>query len=74
MTFSVIQATAEANNLAAVAAAKDLFNKKMEEVREPRYYNPTKQLNYNKYKKYLLKATSYLTYLHHATSRKLQKL
>lgn len=27
-----IQATAEANNLAAVAAAKDLYNKKMEEV------------------------------------------
>lgn len=26
------QATAEANNLAAVAAAKDLYNKKMEEV------------------------------------------
>lgn len=28
------QATAEANNLAAVAAAKDLYNKKMEEVGE----------------------------------------
>ncbi|XP_057714787.1 atlastin-1 isoform X1 [Corythoichthys intestinalis] len=29
---SMLQATAEANNLAAVAAAKDLYNKKMEEV------------------------------------------
>lgn len=29
---STSQATAEANNLAAVAAAKDLYNKKMEEV------------------------------------------
>lgn len=29
------QATAEANNLAAVAAAKDLYNRKMEEVRDP---------------------------------------
>ena len=28
------QATAEANNLAAVAAAKDLYNKKMEGVSE----------------------------------------
>lgn len=27
------QATAEANNLAAVATAKDTYNKKMEEVR-----------------------------------------
>lgn len=27
-----LQATAEANNLAAVAAAKDLYNRKMEEV------------------------------------------
>uniref|UniRef100_A0A8C1Q0Y5 Atlastin GTPase 1 n=1 Tax=Cyprinus carpio TaxID=7962 RepID=A0A8C1Q0Y5_CYPCA len=29
---SMLQATAEANNLAAVAAAKDLYNRKMEEV------------------------------------------
>ncbi|MEE6492339.1 hypothetical protein FKM82_016551 [Ascaphus truei] len=29
---SMLQATAEANNLAAVATAKDLYNKKMEEV------------------------------------------
>uniref|UniRef100_A0A674MMK7 Atlastin GTPase 1 n=1 Tax=Takifugu rubripes TaxID=31033 RepID=A0A674MMK7_TAKRU len=29
---SMLQATAEANNLAAVAAAKDLYNKKMEDV------------------------------------------
>uniref|UniRef100_H3AVS2 Atlastin-1 n=1 Tax=Latimeria chalumnae TaxID=7897 RepID=H3AVS2_LATCH len=29
---SMLQATAEANNLAAVASAKDLYNKKMEEV------------------------------------------
>uniref|UniRef100_A0A3B3DZM2 Atlastin-1 n=1 Tax=Oryzias melastigma TaxID=30732 RepID=A0A3B3DZM2_ORYME len=29
---SMLQATAEANNLAAVAAAKDLYNKKMEQV------------------------------------------
>ncbi|MGH0184289.1 UNVERIFIED_CONTAM: hypothetical protein FKN15_014924 [Acipenser sinensis] len=29
---SMLQATAEANNLAAVAAAKDLYNKKIEEV------------------------------------------
>lgn len=29
-----LKATAEANNLAAVAAAKDLYNKKMEEVGE----------------------------------------
>ncbi|KAM6969715.1 atlastin-1 isoform 1-T1 [Tautogolabrus adspersus] len=29
---SMLQATAEANNLAAVAAARDLYNKKMEEV------------------------------------------
>uniref|UniRef100_A0A668A1A1 Atlastin-1 n=1 Tax=Myripristis murdjan TaxID=586833 RepID=A0A668A1A1_9TELE len=29
---SMLQATAEANNLAAVAAAKDMYNKKMEEV------------------------------------------
>lgn len=34
--YSSSQATAEANNLAAVAAAKDLYNKKMEEVRRKR--------------------------------------
>lgn len=32
VSSSTSQATAEANNLAAVAAAKDLYNKKMEEV------------------------------------------
>lgn len=32
VSFFSSQATAEANNLAAVAAAKDLYNKKMEEV------------------------------------------
>lgn len=33
MRFPVCQATAEANNLTAVAGAKDMYSKKMELVR-----------------------------------------